>query len=72
MINWVVYKQQSQFVADKKAFPCQDNDATKVDKEGKACHSIIQMLFALFCYLQYSCLLLSHHLWRLEQEKIDV
>ena len=35
MINWVVYKQQSQFVADKKAFPCQDNDATKVDKEGK-------------------------------------
>ena len=35
MINWVVYKQQSQFVTDKKAFPCQDNDATKVDKEGK-------------------------------------
>ena len=59
MINWVFYKQQSQSVADKKAFPCQDNDATKVDKEGKSMplnnsnaflHCFVIFNIVVFCY----------------------
>ena len=56
MINRVVYKQQSQFVTDKKAFPYQDKDATKVDKEGK---SMPLNNSNAFCIVLLSSILLS-------------